>query len=514
MNVVLRNKQEQLLRPFVPPTEPVLLITPPSCFLLDERVFVSLGVLKVAASLEAAGCRVEHLDLSGVENYEAAVEAHVRATSARIVGVTTTTPQLPAAARVAAAVRRARPDARVICGGPHVTLVCAAAKSELKHGRIGRARRALAKLEGTFDQLVAGDGELAVLDALMDPTLKVVDGDDHRGRYFMDDAFYTASPYPARHLVDLGSYHYEIEGHRACSLIAQIGCPFSCNFCGGRNSKALRMIRTRTTESIVAELRHLHLEHGYTGFMFYDDELNVNKGLVSLMTAVADLQEELGVEFRLRGFVKSELLTDEQAAVMRRAGFRWLLCGFEAGHPRILENIQKRATVEDNIRVMEIAARHDLKVKALMSVGHAGESEETVLAVRDWLLAVRPADFDCTVITTYPGTPYYDEAVETQPGVWTYTCKKSGDRLHAREVDFSEGAQYYKGDPDGGYVSYVYTDHLSGEQIVRLRDQVEREVREQLGIPFNQARAALRYEHSMGQGANLALPSHILRRTR
>lgn len=514
MNVQLRKKDEQLLRPFVPPVQPVLLITPPSCFLLDERVFVSLGILKIAAVLEAAGCKVEHLDLSGVENYEQVVEDHLLASAVEIVGVTMTTPQLPAAARVVAAVRRAKPSARIVAGGPHITLVCAAVKLEHKRELVGgRAQRALTRLEQLFDVLVAGDGELAVLQAISSDPPKIVDGDDHRGPLFMTDAFYDASPYPARHLVDVASYKYEIEGHRSCSLIAQLGCPYKCNFCGGRNSKALRMIRTRTTESIVHEVEMLHRTHGFTGFMFYDDELNVNKGLVSLMDALSDLQARLGTEFRLRGFVKSELLTDEQAAAMRRAGFRWLLCGFEAGHPRILENIQKQATVEDNTRVMEIAARHDLKVKALMSVGHAGESEETILAVRDWLLVVRPADFDCTVITTYPGTPYYDEALETSSGVWTYTCKKSGDRLHAREVDFSEGAQYYKGDPDGGYVSYVYTDHLSGEQIVKLRDQVEREVREQLGIPFNQARAALRYEHSMGQGANLALPPHILRRT-
>ena len=34
------------------------LIIPPSPFLLDERVFVSLGILRVAASLEAQGVDV------------------------------------------------------------------------------------------------------------------------------------------------------------------------------------------------------------------------------------------------------------------------------------------------------------------------------------------------------------------------------------------------------------------------------------------------------------------------
>ncbi|MBI3812281.1 MAG: hypothetical protein HY283_08770, partial [Nitrospirae bacterium] len=48
----------------------ICLITPPSIFLLDERVFMTLGILKVAAVLEQTGVEVEMLDLSGVENYE------------------------------------------------------------------------------------------------------------------------------------------------------------------------------------------------------------------------------------------------------------------------------------------------------------------------------------------------------------------------------------------------------------------------------------------------------------
>ncbi len=42
----------------------VCLITPPSIFLLDERVFMTLGILRVAAALEGAGHEVEMLDLS------------------------------------------------------------------------------------------------------------------------------------------------------------------------------------------------------------------------------------------------------------------------------------------------------------------------------------------------------------------------------------------------------------------------------------------------------------------
>jgi hypothetical protein len=92
------------------------------------------------------------------------------------------------------------------------------------------------------------------------------------------------------------------------------------------------------------------------------------------------------------------------------------------------------------------------------------------------------------------------------PDVWTYEA--NGDLLHAYEVDYTRVADYYKGDPNGGYRSFVFTDHLSCEQIVAERDAIEREVREKLGIPFNVSRAAIQYEHSMGQRG---LPDNVLR---
>src|SRR5579862_5889606 len=112
----------------------ICLIIPPSPFLLDERVFMSLGVLKIAAALEQAKAdRVEVLDLSGVSNYLDAVAAHVAmhpSASAATYGITATSPQLPAAVKIAQAIRARAPSSRIILGGPHPTLANAAAKRE------------------------------------------------------------------------------------------------------------------------------------------------------------------------------------------------------------------------------------------------------------------------------------------------------------------------------------------------------------------------------------------------
>lgn len=485
----------------------VCLIIPPSVFLLDERVFMTLGILKVAAVLERAGVEVEMLDLSGIENYEVVVRAHVQNSAAMCYGLTATTPQMPAATKISDVIRSIRPEVRMILGGPHATLVHAAYKFEQKRGMVSRATTAFHQLEKVYDVLVAGDGEIAIFQALEGNPPKLVDGDDPKSEFFLNNHTLTELPFPARHLIDVDSYQYTIDGVRAISLIAQLGCPFGCGFCGGRMSPFLRRIRMRTSENIVKEMVQLYEMYGVTGFMLYDDELNVNPKIIELMDLIAKTQEQLGVEFRLRGFVKAELFTNQQAEAMYRAGFRWLLVGFESGHERILTNIQKKASQADNTQCMEIAKRHHLKVKALMSVGHPGESEETIKTTRDWLLAVEPDDLDATVITTYPGTPYFDEAVKTKPNVWTYTYPRTGDRLHSIEVDYRTVAEYYKGVP-GEYISYTYTDYLSADELVKLRDWLEADVRDKLRIPYNSAAPAMRYEHSMGQGS---LPSNILK---
>jgi radical SAM superfamily enzyme YgiQ (UPF0313 family) len=462
----------------------VCLITPPSGFLLDERVFPSLGILKIGAVLEQARIAVDHLDLTGVKNYEEAAKDYPHQEA--IFAITSTTPQIPAAVRVR---RVLPPTSKTILGGPHATLVHAAAKRGNE-----RARKALAELLSEFDVVVAGDGEKAIFDALH--TKGLVDADDPKSVLWQTSKDFTESPWPARHLIDMNSYHYSIDGARACHAIGQLGCPYMCAFCSGRNSPMLRRIRLRAPDNVIAEVLHLHKTYGYTGINFFDDELNVNREMIPLMRGLREKADDFGVQWRLRGFIKSELFNDEQAQVMYDAGFRWILVGFESGSDRILTNIQKKATQQENTRCMEIAHSHGLKVKALMSLGHAGETHDTVLATYNWLLDTRPDDLDVTVITPYPGSPYWDDAIHLHDNVWRYTAK-TGDFLYMEEVDFIKTADYYKGIP-GEYVSHVWTDALAPEDLVKQRDWLESEAKKKLGIAAQASAAAKVYDHSMG----------------
>ena len=244
----------------------ICLITPPATFLLDERVFPHIGILKVAANLEANGYEIDFLDFSGIENYLNVINAYTKG-SCSVFGITASTSQIPYAVELCREIKKAKPDSKVILGGAHCTLMNSAANFEKKRGlHLGnRATLDTEKLLGIFDILVCGDGEDAIFEALKIEK-GVIDANDAKSALFLTNSRLAELPLPARHLVDLTTYKYNLEGNRATSLIAQLGCPFQCTFCSGRNSPFLRRIRKRSSESVLQEIEVLHKKYGLYRF--------------------------------------------------------------------------------------------------------------------------------------------------------------------------------------------------------------------------------------------------------
>jgi hypothetical protein len=118
-------------------------------------------------------------------------------------------------------------------------------------------------------------------------------------------------------------------------------------------------------------------------------------------------------------------------------------------------------------------------VKALMSCGHPGESRGTILNIKQWLIDKKVDDFDLTIITPYPGSPYFDFATHVDGDIWQYVSPYTKDKLYSVNVDYTSTPHYYKGIP-GNYTSYVYTNYLTSKDMTILRDEVEQEVRKKL----------------------------------
>ena len=167
-------------------------------FILDERVFVQLGILKIASVLEQQHYTVDMIDLSGVENYTDVLTDYVKRNDrADVFGITATTPQVPYAVKIAQHLKSLLPgkQSKIILGGPHVTLMHTAAKREQKKNFAGsdRATKDIEALKGFFDVLVCGDGEIAIFDAIHEDH-KIIDADIAKSKYFLSHQQFTDLP--------------------------------------------------------------------------------------------------------------------------------------------------------------------------------------------------------------------------------------------------------------------------------------------------------------------------------
>ncbi|OGJ12703.1 hypothetical protein A3K62_01235 [Candidatus Pacearchaeota archaeon RBG_16_35_8] len=514
----------------------ILLINPPSGFLIDQRVFLPLGVANIAAVARERGHRVNLIDLSDVDDYVGGVIQELKGKQYGAIGITATSPQFYYAYRLFEAIKRAS-DVKVIIGGSHASMFSSLRDNLMTRFRqegfsgVGLEERLhsedpnFRKLE-EFDIIAAGE-ENSIFAALNSNGGKWVDG----GVSTNLDSL----PFPARDLFDVGSYlfdpqgspKFKIGGKPSGSLISQRGCPYQCEFCCGRDSVMYHrvklpggILRAHSPERILQELDYMHDKFGLESFMFYDDEFNLHPERTKELCSTLKKRK-----YKFRGFVKSDLLVGhpEVATAMADAGFVEVLTGVESGSERILSHhLHKRTSPQLNYQAAMICLENNLAFKALTMVGHVSETARDVLDTRDWIIKVGRAfnerlgpghfTFDLTVFQPYAGCPIWDRAERnthefSDEFEWVYKTREHGNLvdpekggMYFNKVDFSTEHGFYKGIP-GTYKAFIRTKDISSENYVRMRDSIEDEIRTELKMPaLMQPPAQSQFEHVMGQG--------------
>jgi anaerobic magnesium-protoporphyrin IX monomethyl ester cyclase len=514
----------------------ILLVNPPSGFLIDQRVFLPIGIASIAAVAKERGNHVDLMDLADVEDYAGEVAKRVATGNYDAVGVTATSPQFFYAHRILEAVKKTNPSIKTIIGGSHASMFSSLRDSLIKRFEARGYSRDEAekniyeedpnfKTLENFDVIASGE-ENSLLAALAFDNGKWVNGGVTEN---LDKL-----PLPARDMFDFHSYLFDPQGSPkfkinskpSGSLISQRGCPYQCEFCCGRDSKMYHQVklpggvlRAHSPERIVQELDEMNREFGLESFMFYDDEFNLHPERTKLL---CDSLKERNYKFR--GFIKSDLFVKhpEVAGAMKDAGFVEVLTGVESGSERILsKHLHKKTSPELNYRAAMLCLENGIDFKALTMLGHTSETPRDVMDTRDWLLRtgkefyekVGPGHFtfDLTVFQPYAGCPIWDRAErnpekEFSDYEWAYYTRSRNEivdqqygGIYFNKVDFSKEQGFYKGIP-GTYKAFIRTKTVSAEQLVSLRDSIEWEIRDRLNMAQLSA-VASQFDHSMGQGS-------------
>ena len=96
-------------------------INPPSNFLTDQRVFISLGILRVATNLNRK-YNIEFLDLSGRDNLFDLIDDFINTYKINIICITSTTPQIKDVYEIGLYIKE-KYNIKLVIGGPHITLM-------------------------------------------------------------------------------------------------------------------------------------------------------------------------------------------------------------------------------------------------------------------------------------------------------------------------------------------------------------------------------------------------------
>jgi radical SAM superfamily enzyme YgiQ (UPF0313 family) len=374
-----------------------------------------LGLAYVAAELERGGHEVVIFERDVLarkrslspQDINRAMSDRVAAFSPKLVGFTATTQTIPDVRRAALMVREAWPDARIVLGGHHAT-----ALPELT-----------LELCPELDLVVRGEGELAMLDLaegtppdqIPDIAYRGPSGDPILTSPRKNHLHLDRIPFPARHLLDMEFYTRPSASPirnvtlRSTTLMTSRGCNRACAFCVEPLPSGRKM-RFHSVNRVLAEIEHILSRYPVEALYFADENLLVDRSRAD------ELCHEMirsGISQRVQwaAQARADTVDEELLHLLREAGCLQLEYGFESGSQKILDSVNKGATVEANLTAARLTESAGIRYTANIMVGFPQETEGDIDETKRFLKSIKPSHILLSKLNVYPGSRIFQELV-------------------------------------------------------------------------------------------------------
>lgn len=358
-----------------------------------------LGIALLAAVTREQGYQTSILDAAALKLSPDETVAKIIEESPDVLGITSTTITIYNAAAIAKMLKERGSNVKIIIGGSHIT--CCPEET----------MRAFPE----FDVGVVGEGEITILELL--------DGLEHNfdltgckglmvrnngsvvftgGREFIKDL--NQLPFPAWDLLpDLVKYYQPAADslHRspATLLVTSRGCPGQCVFC--EKSMFGNKMRGYSAEYIIRMIEYLQKNYGIKDIFFEDDNFFVFKKRTEEFCRLLK-EKKIDISFSTMG--RADNVTSEILKMLKEVGCWQIGYGCESGSQKILDNINKKISIEVLENSLMLTHKIKLKIKGLFMIGNPGETRETINQTLRFIKRVPLDDFHIFFFTPYPGT--------------------------------------------------------------------------------------------------------------
>lgn len=209
---------------------------------------------------------------------------------------------------------------------------------------------------------------------------------------------------------ELYNVEYNMKGKPFAYVMAGRDCPYhKCRFCAWPT--LFPSFRTRSPENVLDEIGMLIEKYGVREV--FDDTGTFPPGAWLRRFCKGMIERGFNKRIFFSCNMRVDYVNEDDAALMKKAGFRLLKVGLESGNQRTLDRINKGIKVEQITRACEIAQSAGLDIHLTMIVGYPWETKSqaiSTLNLAKGLMGSGKADvLQSTVLVPYPGTPLWKE---------------------------------------------------------------------------------------------------------
>ncbi len=215
---------------------------------------------------------------------------------------------------------------------------------------------------------------------------------------------------PSREFLDVEPYRKAwigAHGSFSMNLVSSRGCPFRCNWCAKpifENSYRVRR-PDRVAEEMLELKRHYRADH----LWFADDIFGLDHRWVADFAAQVQ-RRDAALPFKVQA--RADLISDEIAGNLKRAGCAEIWMGVESGSQKVLDAMDKGLRVEEVRAARRILREHGIRACFFLQFGYPGEEWADICRTVELIRETKPDDIGVSVSYPLPNTRFYERVRE------------------------------------------------------------------------------------------------------
>jgi len=187
------------------------------------------------------------------------------------------------------------------------------------------------------------------------------------------------------------------------SIYSSRGCPSKCIYCLWPQTFSGRAMRTRSPQNVYEEVKWIVDNIPEMRELSFDDDTFTADRKHA--REVAAKLKPLGISWTINARANCDY---ETLKIMREAGLRHVVVGYETGNEQILRNIKKGVTKEQAVEFTRNCKKLGLSVHGAFIMGLPGETRDTIRETIEFAKALDLNSIQASLASPYPGTEFWD----------------------------------------------------------------------------------------------------------